>query len=273
LASFWLKRVHQIKGGETMFRKRLMSRTLLGGMLSITLVGQPLLSQRAFAAGGDFSLDFAASAPLTYNHLTGGGAFDDGTIGRDKDVVESLEGGDFACGDWVTHLTQIKVASGAVGTQSIRLRYTFTAHSTGQEGAAYGDLDHVQVNRGPVSGGDGLGGTDSGLIDDGGSIATLVDEFIENGPVFEPKAELRGVVDVTDLEAGEEVIVRIDAQIFCNGESPTGNLQADLTSANVLIAGEPGDVINVGTQTVPLKRVGQIKCPDPKFCEPQPSPK
>src|SRR5215475_886879 len=129
-----------------MVKKRLLSQTLLAGMLSMTLVGQPLLTGKAIAAGGDFSLDFVASAPLTYNHLTGGGAFDDGTIGRNKDVVESLEGGDFACGDWVTHLTQIKVASGAAGSQSIRLRYTFTAHSTGQEGAAYGDLDHVQVN-------------------------------------------------------------------------------------------------------------------------------
>ena len=256
-----------------MVKKRLMSQTMLAVMLSMELVGQPVLVGKAFAAGGDFSLDLAASAPLTYNHLTGGGAFDDGTIGRDKDVVESLEGGDFACGDWVTHLTRIVVASGAVGSQSIRLRYRFTAHSTGQEGAAYGDLDHVTVNRGPVSGGDGPGGTDSGLIDDGGSTATLVDEFIENGPVFEPQAELRGVVDVTDLEANEEVIVRIDARIVCNGERPTGNLQADLTSANVLINGEPGDVINVGNQTIPLKRVGDIKCPDPKFCEPPPPPK
>ena len=80
-----------------MFRKRLMSRTLLGGMLSMTLVGQPLLSQRAFADGGDFSLDFTAAAPLTYDHTTGGGAYNERDVGRDKDIVESLEGGDFAC--------------------------------------------------------------------------------------------------------------------------------------------------------------------------------
>ena len=32
----------------------------------------------ALASGGDFSLDFAAAAPQTYNHATGGGAFNDG---------------------------------------------------------------------------------------------------------------------------------------------------------------------------------------------------
>src|SRR5262245_10870981 len=106
-----------------MVKKRLLSQTLLAGMLSMTLVGQPLLTGKAIAAGGDFSLDFVASAPFTYDHDTGGGAFDDRTIGKNLDVVESLEGGDFACGDWVTHLVQVKVDSGASGVQNIRLRF------------------------------------------------------------------------------------------------------------------------------------------------------
>src|SRR5688500_14808141 len=57
------------------------------------------LEDRRLFSGGDFSLDFVASAPFTYDHSTGGGAFDDRTIGKTNDVVESLEGGDFACGD------------------------------------------------------------------------------------------------------------------------------------------------------------------------------
>ena len=45
--------------------------------------------------GGDFSTDFTAAAPLTYDHTTGGGAYNERDVGRDKDIVESLEGGDF----------------------------------------------------------------------------------------------------------------------------------------------------------------------------------
>ena len=101
----------------------------------------PLLgSQSAFAAGGDFSLDFTAAAPLTYDHLTGGGTYDTRQVGRDKDIVESLEGGDFACGDTVSFLTQIRVDAGASLTpQTIRLRFEFTAHATGQQGIALVD--------------------------------------------------------------------------------------------------------------------------------------
>jgi hypothetical protein len=42
----------------------------------------------------------------TYDHTTGGGAFNDRTIGRDDDVVESLQGGDFKTGDLVTFLVE-----------------------------------------------------------------------------------------------------------------------------------------------------------------------
>src|SRR5436190_23971418 len=83
------------------------------------------LETRTLFSGGDFSLDFVASAPFTYNHVTGGGAFDDRTIGKTSDVVESLEGGDFKCGDIVTYLVQISVASGAVGAQTVDLNFEF----------------------------------------------------------------------------------------------------------------------------------------------------
>ena len=38
----------------------------------------------------DFSIDLTAAAPRSYDHTTGGGAYDDRTIGVDKDVVDSL---------------------------------------------------------------------------------------------------------------------------------------------------------------------------------------
>ena len=56
-----------------------MKRTVLAAAVtSAILIAQP---QSAGANGGDFKLDFIAAAPFTYDHATGGGAFDDRTIG------------------------------------------------------------------------------------------------------------------------------------------------------------------------------------------------
>jgi hypothetical protein len=252
-----------------MFKKRLMSRTLLGGMLSMALVGQPLLSQRAFADGGDFSLDFTAAAPFTYNHADGGGAYDNRDVGKNKDIVESLEGGDFACGDLVSFLTQIQVDAGATGTQTIDLIYAWTADTTGQSGVALDVMVKAAINYGAIAGGvgEGPGGTDAGINDDGGSTAQIVaTDYTE--ATFSKGAEHAAIVRVTDLEPGENVVLRFELNLVCNGQKPTGNMQARLDSASVV---DPvSDVIGSGDQTIPFKQVGAIKCPDPKFCEPPP---
>ena len=39
-------------------------------------ISQLFVAQGALAAGGDFSLDLTAAAPLTYDHSTGGGTYD-----------------------------------------------------------------------------------------------------------------------------------------------------------------------------------------------------
>jgi hypothetical protein len=252
-----------------MFKKRLMSQTMLAMMLSMALLGQPLLSGRAFAAGGDFSADFTAAAPLTYNHDTGGGAFDDRTVGRDKDIVESLEGGDFECLDLVTFLTQIRVNAGAFnGPQTIELDYRWLADSTGQSGVALDELHNVQINYGVVSGGDGAGGTDSGITnDDGGSVASIVAQNLTED-LFTKGAKRTGTIRVTDLEPNENVVLRFDLRIQCNGQSPTGNLQAWLDGARVVAPLDQVSAIRVGNQTIPFKNVDDIKCTDPKVCPP-----
>ncbi len=245
-----------------------MYRAALAIAFSLTLAAQLVVAQSARADGGDFSLDFVAAAPFTYNHLFGGGAYDDRTIGKDKDVVESLEGGDFACGDIVTFLTQIRVDSGALGAQTIELDYEFTAHSTGQQGVSLGDIVNLAVNYGVVSGGDGPGGTDSGIFDDLGSVATLVaGSEVLTGPEFVKPSLLTGTANVTDLEADEKVVVRIDVRINCNGETPTGNMQARLAAARV--TSPVPDTINTGDQTIPFKHVGDIKPPP---CDPKTDP-
>lgn len=221
-----------------------------------------LFSTQLSADGGDFSQDFTASAPLTYNHAIGGGAFDDRTVGRGDDIVESLEGGDFACGDIVTFLTQVVVDDAPTDpVQTIELDYSFTAHSTGQQGTALADIVNVAVNYGVIDmgAGDGAGGTDSGINDDGNSVATLTSKSL-TGPLFVKGTELLGTVRVTDLETDEQVVVRVDVMIDCLPNSnPTGNMQGKLAAARVTEPAE--DAISGGAQTIPFKKVGQIEQP------------
>ena len=223
--------------------------------LAVALTSQLFVAQSAIAAGGDFSLDFTAAAPLTYDHLTGGGNYNERDVGRDKDIVESLEGGDFACDDTVTFLTQIRVDSGAVGAQTIRLRFEFTAHATGQQGIAL--VDNVAGTSADIN-----YGVDTGISDDGGSTATVFSSGISGPGVFIKPTTFFREVDVSDLEAGEKTVLRTDVMIACNGASPTGNMQARLSSASTIVNGS-GEAINVGDQTIPFKRVGDVKKPPP----------
>ena len=52
-----------------------------------------------------------------------------------------------------------------------------------------------------------------------------------------------------------------DTAISCNGQSPTGNMQARLASAQVV--SPAADAISTGDQTIPFKHVGDIKDPPP----------
>jgi hypothetical protein len=210
------------------------------------------------AAGGDFSLDFTAAAPLTYNHLTGGGMYDLRAVGRDKDIVESLEGGDFACDDTVTFLTQIRVDAAASGAQTIRLRFEFTAHATGQQGIAL--VDNVAGTSAAINSSVG----DVGNVENGNSTATVFSEGTSGPTVFTKPSTFTREVDVTGLEAGEKVVLRTDVRIACNGQSPTGNMQARLSSASVIAPAGAVSAISVGDQTIPFKRVGDVKAPPPK---------
>jgi hypothetical protein len=253
-----------------MFKKNTTSRTIMALLLGAILVGQPVLLGKAFAAGGDFSLDFTAAAPFTYDHDTGGGAFDDRTVGKNKDIVESLEGGDFACGDLVSFLTEIIVNPNANGAQTIDLKYVWTADTTGQSGIALDEMVNPPViNRGVIAlgVGEGPGGTDAGNTEDGGGGAQIVATDYTQA-TFSKGAEHSATVRVTDLEKGEHVVLRFELELVCDGRRPTGNMQARLDSASVFAP--VSDAISVGDQTIPFKHVGDVKCTDPKDCQPLP---
>jgi len=254
---------------------------MLAVLLSMALVGQPVLVGKAFAAGGDFSLDFTAAAPFTYDHDIGGGTFDDRTVGKNKDIVESLEGGDFDCGDLVSFLTRIKVAPGATGTQTIDLKYVWTADTTGQSGIALDTMVNAVINRPPnvsvippgVAEGTVPPGSDSGNFPDDGGVpgdATIVaTDYTQTA--FSKGAEHSATVRVTDLDPGENLVLRFELHLVCDGRRPTGNMQARLAGASVVAP--TSDAISVGDQTIPFKHVGDVKCTDPKDCQPPPSPK
>ena len=221
------------------------------------------------AEGGDFSLDLTAAAPFTYDHTIGGGSYNDRTVGKTNDIVESLEGSDFSCGDTVTYLTQVTVNADAVGAQTIEIDYEFLASTTGQPGAALTDILGVSINYGCVINGhtpdgscDGSAiplpeGFDSGIIDDLGSTASLTYWGL-TGPIFVKKSVLEGTIQINDLEASESVVVRTDVLLECQaGSDPTGNLQAAIVDARAVAPG-PLDSISSGNQTVPFLHIGSL---------------
>jgi LruC domain-containing protein len=223
-------------------------------VIILALSGQ---ERKASAASSDFkNTDFVAAAPYTYDHATGGGAYDDRTIGDLDDVVEQLEGAQFACGDIITFFAAVEMESATVDpVQSAEFDFRFLADSTGQSGAAVSDVISVAVNYGPVQGGDGPDGTDAGMRDDDGSIASLVSQTL-TGPLFTAGSELLATVRVNDLEQNEQVILRIDALLVCQPNSnPTGNLQAQLDAGRVAGSGQS---ISTGQQTIPFLRIGDI---------------
>ena len=229
---------------------------LVLNILPVTLFVQP-----AFAATGDFkNTDFAAAAPYTYDHNTGGGAYNDRTVGDYDDIVEQLEGAQFACSDVVTYLAQIEMEATTVdAVQTGRFEFLFLADSTGQSGAAHSEVLGVSINYGLVENGGGGGagtfGIDTGISDDGGSTATLVSQTV-TGPFFQAGSDLLATVDVNDLEPGEKVVLRIDTLLVCDPDSsPTGNLQGQLDAGTTFPSGE---TINTGQQTIPFLRVGDI---------------
>lgn len=257
----------QYSQGRTMIRRKGAAEAVLFSafLFLLLLVGQGTANA---VEGGDISLDLTAAAPYTYDHTTGGGAYNDRTVGKTMDIVESLEGSDFTCGDTVTYLTQISVDAGAVGSGIIELDYEFLADTTGQSGVALADITTVGINYGCVINGatadascDGSTqprpeGFDLGNSDDGGSTATLVYENL-TGPLFQSKSVLEGTVQITDLEGAETVVLRTDVVLDCQpGSNPTGNLQAALVSARVV--SPELDTISVGNQTVPFKQIGDL---------------
>jgi hypothetical protein len=250
---------------------------------------QPIVfNAPVYASTGDFSSDFVAASPYSYNHSVsdgsydpingtydftkvGGGAYDDRTIGKNADVVESLESSDFVSYDTVTYLHQITVADAPTKSndspQTIEIDYSFLRDSTGSSGAGFEKIMGVYVNRGTIQ--DLIPGednSDSGNIENGTSTSPVPYSTSTTGALFQPKALLKCTATLDGLEYGETVVVRIDVLIRFNpGSNPTGNLQASVDAMRLVkINGETPvtkkNSISTGAQTVPFK-IGDIVSP------------
>ncbi len=205
------------------------------------------IAPAAHADGGDFSLDFIAAGPFTYNHDTGvGGEYADRTISKTEGVVESLEGGDFECGDKVVYFTQITVANGAE-EQDIELDYSFLAEPTGQPGVGHA----LPVSASANTGDSGMSGAT------GDTTVSLVSSGMDTSG---PKDQVVATVGIDNLDGGEVFILRIVLELDCIFDStPTGNLEAGIDAGRVVEPTE--DAIPVGTQTVPFQSLSDISQP------------
>ncbi len=207
------------------------------------------------ATGANISVDFVAAGPKTYNHSTGTGSgnlpwYDSRNISKTSGVVESLEGGDFKCGDLVVFFTKI-VVDGGSGTRDATMNLAFTKEPTGQPGAGFDDIVLATLSPNDSN----AGGGNKNL--DGNESVSLTNE--NDNAHFQGKDFVTGDVVVTNLNAGDELVVKVVAHLGCLvGSSPTGNLQALVNDES---SDNNDDTFNIGQQTVPFKKVEDIAQP------------
>lgn len=227
----------------------------------ITFFAQLWFAVGARADLSGIKFDFMAAVATSYDHATGGGAWNAGQIGTN--IVGELEGDSFACGDHVSYLTKISAPNvsdvAAYGAMTIDMKYVIGMDTTGQSGVALGETVATIVNS---------KANDSAVTGNENSTATLVPTSpSQSGPMFSKGAELYKTVRVTGVEAGESIVVRLDTILHCQADTtPTGNLQVRLDSASLVYKNggtpvDPAISLNSGKQTVNLKGVQGVQLP------------
>ena len=188
--------------------------------------------------GGDISIDYAAARPTTYNHTTGvGGQYN---TGGTADVVESLEGGDFECGDIVVFFDAITVkATASAGPSTLQLVNSYDRFTT--SGGAVGFFTINSVT---------LATSDPGYNSNLNETVSFVDNSTASQTII--------TASITGVEPGEKIILREQVVIQCTDDpaSVTGNIQTAFESAQVTAGGS--GVVNGGQQTISLKGAGSL---------------
>ena len=219
------------------------------------------------------NVSFKAPVNTSYDHTTGGGVWNDGSVTWDKG---ELQGTDYKCGEWTSYLFELNANANPTmtGPYTATVTLTYTRDTTGQSGVSLNpskDASHLKINSGVIYGqdhittigsrtGTGVNGWDSGAnaLGDQATVNAAGATITDNGKAeFVSGATQSITFTVSNIRAGANVVVRNDAQIHCKaGSSPTGNLQASLTS--VAITGPSAESVSAGNQTVNFKNAGNI---------------
>jgi uncharacterized repeat protein (TIGR01451 family) len=223
----------------------------------LLLISQMSLISVARAQGPGVALTLAAANPETYDHTIGGGQWNTGR--KNIDILETLEGKDFACEEIVSYLMKVEAPNteylASLGEMTLDMNYSITMDTTGQSGVALGEPVTVGVNTG-----------DPANINNGNSVASTVGTS-QTGPMFSKGSLLLKTFRLTGVEAGETIIFRFNVKILCQvGSNATGNLQvkfidgalATTTSSATQNTNAP---INGGNETVSLKSVDALAAP------------
>lgn len=231
-----------------------------------------LLTSPAGAAGAVInSVTFKAPVHDSYDHATGGGAFNDGSTVYSKG---ELQGTNYKCGDYASFIYELTLnpsptmAAKGNGKYDAEVVLTYTTDATGQSGVGLmPDISaaHLKVNSGVVAApgvGTGQGGSDGGFAPAGLGLTTTASvtnaSQVQNGTFFTSGSTNVVTMTVSDLTPGTTTIVRSDTKILCKaGSSPTGNLQASLTSVRAT-NGTVIETASAGNQTVNFRGVGDI---------------
>ncbi len=217
------------------------------------------------------SITFKAPVFDSYDHATGGGAFNDGSTTYSKG---ELLGTNYKCGDYASFVFELTLSGSPTmaakgnGKYDTIVSLDYTTDATGQSGVGLlPDItaNHLKVNSGVIAApgtGLGNGGSDGGFSPAGLGLTTASGisnaSQVQNGAFFTSGSTNRITFTVTDLAPGTTTIVRSDAKILCNaGSSPTGNLQASLVSATAT-NGSATEAVSAGNQTVNFRGVGNI---------------
>jgi hypothetical protein len=211
-------------------RRRVLSLAL--ALLPATLaVALPL---SAGAASSPVSSTWRGADPTSYDHSLGGGYWADSQASLNPYSLG------WTCGDIVSYLLRLDVRDAAT-TTAARATIDMTSDSTGQSGVALI----------PITDGASIDATDPAQAGNGDSAIT---DFAAatSGTPLSSGATSTVAFTVTNLDASDSVIVRVNLRIVCNETATaTGNVQAAVTSLTSL----DGTVsYTSGAQTVPAKK-------------------
>ena len=225
--------------------------------IGLAIVAYFWIVPHGLAQGRDIDVTLVAAAPASYDHASGGGAYNDGTKADDADIQADLRGAGLACGDIVSYLALLEVDERASATDQVaELQFSFAAQPSGQPGVGHAAVLDVTINYGQVENGDngsgvnpgaGAFGLDSALNDDrqsiasgdqgsGGSSVSYQSHFAPTGTtIFDGAEELLLDVRVDDLDPGETIVLRMDIYIACQANSsPRGSMQTAFVGGAVV---------------------------------------